>query len=53
MSYEVRKSEVTTYFTASMMSQITPVNLEFAMIIHVYQLMRQRILHVLLTEKVA
>lgn len=53
MNYEVTRSEVTTYFTAGMMSQITPVNLEFAMVVHVYQLVRQRILHVFLAEKVA
>lgn len=35
------------------MSQVSPVNSELAMIIHVYQLVRQGILHVLLVSKVA
>jgi len=34
-------------------SQVSPVNIELAMVIHVYQLVRQGILHVLLVFKMA
>lgn len=42
-----------TYLRASMMPQIAPVRLELAMIVHVHQLMRQRMLHLLFTPEMA
>jgi hypothetical protein len=35
-----------------MMSQVAPVNLELAMIIHVHQFMNESMFHVFLAEKV-
>ena len=50
---KVEKEFDVTYLRASMMPQIAPVRLELAMIIHVHQLMRQRMLHLLFTPEMA
>jgi hypothetical protein len=41
------------HLTASMMSQLGPVDFEFAMIVHVHQFMDKSVFHVLPAEKVA
>ena len=40
-----------THFAACVVPQVVPVDLELAMIVHVHQLVHERVLHVSLAEK--
>ena len=41
----------TTHFAASVVTQVGPVHFKLAMVVHVYQLVNERVFHVTLAEE--
>ena len=51
VTYTYSRRSGATHFAACVVPQVVPVHLELAMIVHVHQLVHERVLHVFLAEK--